>query len=142
MAKNFTLDNLMNINKMLYDNFILLLLFFILTIIFLLILTYFVIELTNTIISFYKHRKRKENIISIDDDNENYNQSGTYDDPSMYIGKNKRNYMDKIEASSANYNKEKSQWIKKEWGDNQDLDKINDNILYKKHDNYTYEKKI
>lgn len=132
------------LNKMVYDNYILLMLFIILTIVYIFILGYFLWNIVDITKNFYKNkRERKEDTI-LNNDNENYNMSdpSTDIDSSLFIGTNKRDYIDKVEAASINYNKEKSKWIQKEFGKNIDLDIINDDILYNEHDNYKYEKKI
>lgn len=135
--------NIYNLNKMIYDNYMLLLLYIVITVFCIFILGYFSWNIVDITRNFYKNKKRKDSDKITNDDDENYNINDTFNDqdPSLFIGKNKRDHIDKVEAASLNYNKKKSQWIQKEYGENKDLDMINDDILYKEHDNYKYEKK-
>lgn len=139
MVNNTEIVVLVKINKMLKDNYGILFLFAILIIVFAYIFVYFLIEVIKVVIKFYKNRKIPK-MEKTDDDDENYLfDPNDMIDPSMFIDKNKRDYLDNIENSSANYNSEKEQWIKNQFGNKVEIDKINDDILYRKHDNYIYD---
>ncbi len=60
-------------------------------------------------------------------------------DPSKFMPKPKRDFLKKLDIENREYNKEKTEFVtrKLNYGENDDV--VDSKILYKDHDNYTYD---
>lgn len=127
------------ISRLLSDNYTLLIIFIIVTIVLIIVLIYFVKQVQSALKDYYN------NIIASDIptniDNEVYNEEESKEtNTSKFQDPNKLKFYKGMTKVYNSYNVEKSNYIKSTYNRDSD-DNINDTVIYKKYDNYKYEKK-
>jgi hypothetical protein len=139
------------INTMVNSNIFTLVIMCGILIVLFLMLSYFVFSLYKNISVYLKYSKSKDarkgsdSILDKAADNESYEilDETTFGNPSTiepkkFMPKPKRTFIKKLEQDNVVYNKEKTDYLIKElqYPENDDL--VNDSLLYKQYDNYTY----
>jgi hypothetical protein len=130
------------INRMLSDNYTLIVLFLFLIIIIGAITYYFYTELRNTIKFYYRNQGSEEAVKNNPNEDELYEDDNENDDNEVnkHLDSVSGNYFKKVENDYKDYNFQKGQYIINNYRKKESDDIIDRNILFEKKDNYTYDK--
>lgn len=134
------------IDSMISDNYTLLIVLLVIIGVVGLALWYFTKSLTTTIKTYLKNKPPKEQSsgdnprLAEDDDNQYYDKptdDPQYVDPNEYMPKDQKEYVKNIESTFDEFNKLKTDYIKKTYNRDND-DYIDKSVLYEDNDNYVY----
>jgi hypothetical protein len=142
------------ITKIIMDNYIIIFIYFILLIFLALITYYFFNNIWRTLRTYRKNSAlielappQENNINDPSADNERYIGAVSIDvssynlrrrdDPMEYINKHKKDFLADVDAKYEEYNKAKTDYIKDTYQRNSD-DVVDKDILFSRHDDYTY----
>lgn len=133
---------LRSLNRMIADNYTVIIISFITIILLIIIAKYFGKIFITTIITYRSNvNKFQEGIkqTSTINDDENYDEDEQIDS-SKYFDAGKLDFVQKMQNAYKDYNTKKSQYIQNTYSEQND-DVINKDTLYQKYDNYNYNDK-
>ena len=144
--------------KIITDNYSVIFVYFVIFILLILIAYYFFRNISRTLKSYRKNAAMMElapaqdnNVNDPAADNERYTKQDTSkdatfyalrsrDNPIDYINKGKKDFLDDVNTKYDEYNTAKSEYIKTTYARKSD-DVVDQDILFSRHDDYTYERK-
>lgn len=141
------------IENMLGDNYTMLGILALLVFVLILVLYYFSNSLRTTLVNYYRNKKNQDaqasstsdvsqNVRDAKADDETYydnvNDDPNKEDPTLYLDKNKRAFMEDVKATYGEYNTLKSEYIEGSYTGKSNDDVIDDKILYGGNDAYEY----
>ena len=144
--------------KIITDNYSVIFVYFVIFILLILIAYYFFRNISRTFKSYRKNSAMMElapaqdnNVNDPAADNERYTKHDTSkdatlyalrsrDNPIDYINKGKKDFLDDVNTKYDEYNTAKSEYIKTTYARKSD-DVVDQDILFSRHDDYTYERK-
>lgn len=150
-----TLRVLQALNTMINNNIVICFILSIIVTVLLFGLYYFTTSLIKTLNNYYSHRtvvsnSNSDNVKDKSADNEIYPETidpnspdddvdlSSAIDPRTYMPKTKREFLTKLKSENMEYNQDKTEFMTRRLNYDVNDDIVDDNILYKEHDNYTY----
>lgn len=134
-------SQLMRINRLISDNYTLIIIAIISSIVLIFIIRYFGMELYKTIRDYRKGSKKMKdtggnnNIVNIDDEDYEDEESSKIYSPLPYYSEGKQSFLKNVDKNYKNYNK-----LKKSYTEADD-DTIDESLLFKNYDDYKYANK-
>jgi hypothetical protein len=145
------------ISSMISSNYTILMIMFVILGLLVFGLSYFGRSLLNTLTTYYQNRNAQQTTTSTGDslkdkaaDNEEYPEDDTQDaeedidgkikvDPTKFMPKGKRDFLQNLELENKEYNEEKTKFLTRNMNYDTNDDVVDSQILYKDYDNYSYD---
>jgi lipopolysaccharide export LptBFGC system permease protein LptF len=142
------------IENMLGDNYTMLGILALLICVLLLVLYYFANSLRTTLVNYYRNKKNQDaqasstsdvsqNVRDTKADNEIYYENVSDDpnkeDPTLYLDKNKKAFVDEVTATYGEYNTLKTEYITGNYDGKENDDVIDSKIMFAGNDSYEYQ---